>query len=241
MNSSYITKRKASGANPNNALQFKSLDGICCGDTTQAVACRYTIEFDVTSLTLVDQIRIGGNTYTLDANYAMGYESGREGLLQNIRDLVEELGYSSRDAISGTIDGNTFTIEIDYSMLDFNWLDSSSHEFLPTSCKTIGKADANCCDARASVEIDGTDVIVTPVACQPITNVTINDGGGNVYNGDLSDGTSGDATVEDGVITLDGSLATGQNWNGEVTLTITITQTGCDAVTQTIILGLLPS
>jgi hypothetical protein len=237
----YITKRKTPGANPNNALQFKSLDGICCGDVTQALACRYEITFDVTSLTTVDVVRIGGISYTLDANYAMGYESGREGLLQNLRDLVEELGYSSKDAISGTIDGNSFTIKIDYSQLDFNWLDASAREFIPTDCKTIGKADANCCDARASVEIDGTDVIVTPVACQPITLVTINDGGGNVYSGALVNGTFSDATVLNGVITLDGSSATGQNWNGEVTLTITIATEGCANVVQTITLGLLPS
>lgn len=241
MNSSYIIPRSAPGANPDNALQFSTLHGICCGDATQAVACRYAITFDITSLTTVDQIRIGGTTYTLDDNYAMGYESGRDGLLQAIRDLVEELGYSSRDAIGGTLSGNSFTISIDYSMLDFNWLDASANEFIPTDCMTIGKRDSNCCDARASVEIDGTDVIITPVACQPITLVTINDGGGNVYSGDLTAGTFGDATVAAGVITLDGSLATGQNWNGEVTLTITIATTGCADVVQTIIVGLLPS
>ena len=238
----YVIPRKSTGSNPTNALQISTLAGICCGDTTQAVACRYEAIIDITSVTAVDQIRIGGTTYTLDANYAMAYESGRDGLLQNIRDLIEELGYSSNNAVSGSLSGNNFTINIDYSMLDFNWLDASANEFTPTACQTIGKADANCCDARASVEIDGTDVIVTPVACQAITLVTINDGGGNVYSGDLTAGTFGDAVVSAaGVITLDGSLATGQNWNGEITLTITIATTGCDDVVQTIILGLLPS
>lgn len=237
----YITRRKSTGANPDNALQFTNLDGICCGDVTQAVVCRYEVTIDITSVTLVDQIRIGGTTYTLDANYAMGYESGREGLLQNIRDLIEELGYTSKDAISGELSGNNFTITADFSQLDFNWLDAAANEFKPTECKLIGKRDANCCDARASVVVDGTDLIVTPIACQPITNVTVNDGGGNVYNGDLSDGTGTDYVVADGVITLDGSSATGQNWNGQITFTITITTTGCSVVTQTLQIGMVPS
>lgn len=238
----YIVPRKASGANPDNALQFKTLDGICCGDNTQAVACRYTAVIDITSVTAVDQIRIGGTTHTLDNNYAMAYADGREGLLQNIRDLIESLGYSSKDAVSGSLSGNNFTISIDYSMLDFNWLEASANEFIPTACQTIGKADADCCDARASFEIDGTDLIITPIACQPITNVVVNDGGGDIYDGDLSDQEdTNDVAITGGVITIDGSLANGQNWNGEITFTVTISQDGCDDVTQTIILGMVPS
>lgn len=238
----YVIPRKATGANPTNALQISTLAGICCGDSTQAVVCRYQAVIDITSVTAVDQIRIGGTTYTLNANHSMTYESGRDGLIQNIRDLIEELGYSSMNAVTGTLSGNNFTIAIDYSALDFNWIEASANEFIPVECVTIGTSDVNCCDARASVEIDGTDVIVTPVACQAITNVAINDGGGNVYDGDLTAGTFGDAVVSAaGVITLDGSLASGQNWNGEITLTITISTDGCDDVVQTIILGLLPS
>lgn len=240
MENGYIVQRKSPGSNPDNALQIKSQDGICCGDVKQSVACRYSVTIDVTSVTAVDQIRIGGTTYTLDANHAVGYASGRENLLQNIRDLVEELGYSSNDAITGELDGNNFTISIDYSVLDFNWLEASAHEFLPTECKAIGKSDDACCAARTAIEIDGTDVIFTPASCQPITTYTINDGGGNVYSGNLADGSSGDAEVEDGVVTLDGSLASGQNWNGEVTFTITHVM-ACGTVTQTITLGLLPS
>lgn len=236
----YILQRKAPGANPDNSLQFSKIDGLCCGDVTETVLCRYEVTIDVTSVTTVDDIRIGGTTYRLDANYAMGYKSGRDGLVQNIKDLVESLGYSSA-GITSSISGNNFTISIDYSQLDFNWLESSVREFRPTSCIVYGKNDAACCAARASVAISGTDVIVTPVACKPITNVTINDGGGNVYSGALVNGTFSDATVLNGVVTLDGSSATGQNWSGETTLTITISMAGCADVVQVITLTLVAS
>jgi hypothetical protein len=242
MNPGYIVKRAAPGANPENALQFTTRDGICCGDATSAVACKYSITFDITSLTAVDVIRIGGVSYTLDSNYPMGYADGRNGLLENIRELVESLGYSSKDAITGSLSGNNFTISIDYSMLDFNWLDVATREFTPTACKVIGKKDAACCDARAAFQISGTDVIVTPTGCQTITNLIVNDGGGNIYNGDLSNGTGTDYTVSNGVITFDGSSATGQNWSGETTFTLTFTLAGCaSTVTQVIQLTLVAS
>ncbi len=241
MKSGYILKRTAPGANPENALQFKVIDGICCGDVTSTVACKYSIVFDITSLTLVDQIRIDGVTYTLDANYAMAYADGRNGLLENIRELVESLGYSSQDAISGTLSGNNFTISIDYSQLDFNWLDVATREFTPTACMVVGKRDADCCAARASFQISGTSVIVTPVACQTLTNVSINDGGGVIYTGNLANGTGTHYVVSNGVITFDGSSATGENWSGETTFTVTFTMANCPTITQVIQLTLVAS
>lgn len=239
----YVLARKAPGANPDNALQFKEIDQLCCGDSAPVVACKYTVVIDSDSVTNVDSIRIAGTTHTLSANHDIRYSSGRDALLQDIKDLVEELGYSTKDAILLTWDDdeNTITIDVHFSELEFNWLESSANEFLPTECKVVGNALATgCCAAKTAIEINGTDVIFTPTACQPITTYTINDGGGNVYSGDLSDGTPGDATVEDGVVTIDGAVGTGQNWNGEITFTIT-TVMACGTITETITLGLVPS
>lgn len=239
----YVLQRKAPGANPANALQFKEIDQLCCGDSAPVVACKYVVTFDTDSVTAVDSIRIAGTTHTLSANHDPRYSSGRDALLQDIKDLVESLGYSTKDAFYLTWDDDTnvVTIEVHFSELVFNWLESSANEFLPTECQVVGNALATgCCDAKTAIEIDGTDVIFTPTACAAITSYTINDGGGNVYSGDLSDGSAGDATVADGVVTIDGAVGTGQNWNGEITFTIT-TVMACGTVVETITLGLVPS
>jgi len=233
----FILKRNNPDANPNNALKFTNLSGLCCGDKRAAVICRYTATItSVSGTTAVDQVNIDGTTYTLDGAYLVNQERERDALVANLERLVASLGYDGTGNIRATLTSTTLTVDVDYSDLEFGWLEADTNPFVPTACQTIGDVNTGQCDAGASIVKSGTDLVVKPYSTGAITNVTINDGGGAVYNGDLTDGTTGNATVTtaaDGtkVITVEGDSG-GENWSGSITFTVTITQDGCDVYTR---------
>lgn len=230
----FILKRNNPDANPNNALKFTNLSGLCCGDKAAAVICRYTATItSVSGTTAVDQVNIGGTTYTLDGNYLVNQERERDALVANLERLVNSLGYDGTGNIRATLTSTTLTVDIDYSDLEFGWLEADTNPFVPTACQMIGDVNTGQCDAGAAIYKSSTNLIVKPYSTGAITNVTINDGGGAVYNGDLTDGTTGNATVTTDasgqkIITINGASG-GENWSGSITFTVTITQDGCTA------------
>ena len=234
----FILKRNNPDANPNNALKFTNLSGLCCGDKAAAVICRYTATIgSITGTTAVDQVRIDGTTYTLDGAYLVNQERERDALVANLERLVDSLGYNGTGNITASFASSTLTVNVDYSDLEFEWLEADTSPFIPTACQMIGDVNTGQCDAGASIVVSGENLVVKPYSTGTITNVTINDGGGDVYNGDLTLGTTGNATVTQGtdskVITVNGASG-GENWTGTVTFTVTITQSGCSAVTRVI-------
>lgn len=230
----FILKRNNPDANPNNALKFTNLSGLCCGDKAAAVICRYTATItSVSGTTAVDQVNIGGTTYTLDGAYLVNQERERDALVANLERLVNSLGYDGTGNIRATLTSTTLTVDIDYSDLEFGWLEADTNPFVPTACQMIGDVNTGQCDASAAIYKSSTNLIVKPYSTGAITNVTINDGGGAVYNGDLTDGTTGNATVTTDasgqkIITINGASG-GENWSGSITFTVTITQDGCTA------------
>lgn len=227
----FILKRNNPLANPANALKFTNLSGLCCGDKAAAVICRYTATItSVSGTTAVDQVRIAGTTYNLDGAYLVNQERERDALVANLESLVNSLGYDGTGNIRATLTSTTLTVDVDFADLEFEWLEADTNPFIPTSCQVIGDVNTGTCDIGAAIYKSGTNLIVKPYSTGTITNVTINDGGGAVYNGDLTLGTTGDATVTQGtdskVITVNGA-AGGQNWSGTITFTVTITQSGC--------------
>lgn len=234
----FILKRNNPDANSNNALKFNNLSGLCCGDKAAAVICRYTATIaSVSGTTAVDQVRIAGTTYTLDGAYLVNQERERDALVTNLERLVNSLGYDGTGNIRATLTSTTLTVDVDYSDLEFEWLEADTSPFIPTACQMIGDVNTGTCDVGASIVVSGENVVVKPYSAGTITNVTVNDGGGDVYNGNLSLGTTGNATVTQGtdskVITLNGASG-GENWTGTVTFVVTITQSGCTAWTRTI-------
>ena len=239
----FILKHNNPDANPLNALKFTNLSGLCCGDKAAAVVCRYTATLgSITGTTAVDQVRIAGTTYNLDGAYLVNQERERDALVANLERLVDEtLGYTGKGNITQSFSSGTMTINVDYSDLEFEWLESSATPFVPTACQMIGDVNTGQCDAGASIVVSGENLVVKPYSTGSITNVTINDGGGDVYNGNLANGVSGDATVTTDatgqkVVTINGA-SDGENWTGSVTFVVSITQSGCSTVwTRTIIL-----
>lgn len=237
----FILKRNNPNANPNNALKLLELSGLCCGDKKAAVVCRYTATLgSIVGATAVDQVRINGVTYDLDGAYLVNQERERDALVDNIVRIVNTLGYDGTGNITQTFAAGTMTISTDYSDLEFEWLESSATPFVPTVCQMIGDVNTGECEAGASIAVVAETLVVKPYAAGVITNVNINDGGGAVYNGDLTDGVTGNATVTTDatgqkVITVNGASG-GENWTGSVTFVVTITQSGCAVVTRTIIL-----
>lgn len=235
----FILKRNNPDANPNNALKFTNLSGLCCGDKAAAIICRYTATIaSVSGTTAVDQVNIGGTTYTLDGAYLVNQERERDALVANLERLVNSLGYDGTGNIRATLTSTTLTVDVDYSDLEFGWLEADTNPFIPTACQMIGDVNTGQCDAGATAAVVAETVVVKPYSTGTITNVTIDDGGGAVYNGDLTDGVTGNATVTTDatgqkVITLNGA-AGGENWTGTVTFTITITQSGCSVWTRII-------
>lgn len=234
----FILKRNNPDANPYNALKFNNLSGLCCGDKAAAVICRYTATItSVGASTAVDQVNIAGTTYTLDGAYLVAQERERDALVANLERLVATLGYDGTGNIRATLTSTTLTVDVDYSDLEFNWLEADTNPFIPTACQMIGDVNTGQCDAGASIVVSGENLVVKPYSTGTITNVTIDDGGGAVYNGDLTLGTTGNATVTQGtdskIITVNGASG-GENWTGSVTFTVTITQSGCSAVVRVI-------
>lgn len=234
--------QRSNSHDPNNALKFTSLSGLCCGDKAAATICRYSATVSgVTSTTAIDQVNINGTTYDLDGAYLVNQERERDALVANIERIVNGLGYDGSGNITHTFAGGVLTVKTDYSDLEFGWLESTANPFIPTACIMIGDVGTNACDAGASIAVVGETLVVKPISTGTITNVNINDGGGAVYNGDLSNGTTGNATVTteasgQKVITVNGA-AGGENWTGSITFVVTITTAGCATTfSRTIIL-----
>jgi len=237
----FILKRNNPNANPDNALKLTNLSGLCCGDKAAAVICRYTATLaSITGTTAVDQVNINGTTYDLDGAYLVNQERERDALVANLERIVNALGYDGTGNITQSFSSGTMTISVDYSDLEFGWLESTATPFVPTVCQMIGDINTDACDAGASIVVVGETLVVKPYSTGTITNVNINDGGGAVYNGDLTLGVTGNATVTQGtdskVITVNGASG-GENWTGSVTFVVTITTSGCTSTfTRTIIL-----
>lgn len=236
-----ILKRLNPNASADNALKFTNLSGLCCGDKGAAVVCTYTATLaSIISTTAVSSVNINGTTYTLDGAYLVNQERERDALVDNIIRIINDLGYDGKGNVTQSFASGTMTITVEYADLEFGWLSTDATPFIPTACQVIGDPVSfpGTCDAGAAIYKSGTNLIVKPYAPGAITNVTINDGGGDVYNGDLTLGTTGDATVTAGtdggkVITVDGD-AGNQNWSGTITFTVSVTQSGCAAWTRTI-------
>jgi hypothetical protein len=227
---------------PNNALKFTNLSGLCCGDKAAATICRYTATISgIISTTVVNQVNIGGVTHDLDGDYLVNQERERDALIANIERVVNGLGYDGTGNITHTFAAGVLTVSTDYSDLEFGWLESTANPFIPTVCQVIGDIGTSACDAGASIVVVAETLVVKPYSTGTITNVNINDGGGAVYNGDLTNGVTGNATVTTDatgqkVITVNGA-AGGENWTGSVTFVVTITTSGCPTTfTRTIIL-----
>jgi len=234
-----ILKRLNPKASVDNALKFTNVDALCCGDKGAAVVCTYTATLgSVVSTTAVSQVNINGTTYTLDGAYLVNQERERDALVANIEQVIRVLGYDGKGNVTQAFSAGTLTLTIEYSDLEFGWLSADTSPFIPTACKIIGDTVSypGVCDQGAAIYKSGTNLIVKPLSTGTITNVTINDGGGAVYNGDLTVGTTGDATVTanaDGSKTITVAGDSGhQNWSGSTTFTVTITQSGCSVWTR---------
>jgi hypothetical protein len=235
-----ILKRLNPNASVDNALKFTNLSGLCCGDKGAAVVCTYTATLgSIIGTTAVSSVNINGTTYTLDGAYLVNQERERDALVDNIIRIINDLGYDGKGNVTQSFSAGTMTLTVEYSDLEFGWLSTDATPFIPTACQVIGDpvAFAGTCDAGAAIYKSGTNLIVKPFAAGAVTNVTINDGGGDVYNGDLTNGTTGNATVSgttgSKVITVNGASG-GENWSGTITFTVSVTQSGCAAWTRTI-------
>lgn len=233
-----ILKRLNPNASVDNALKFTNLSGLCCGDKGAAIVCTYTATLgSIISTTAVSQVNINGTTYTLDGAYLVNQERERDALVDNIVKIINELGYDGKGNVTQSFAAGTMTITVEYADLEFGWLSADTTPFVPTACQFIGDIGHDVCDAGAAIYKSGTNLIVKPYATGVITNVNINDGGGAVYNGDLTNGTTGNATVSgttgNKMVTVNGASG-GENWSGSTTFTVTITQSGCAVWTRTI-------
>lgn len=236
-----ILQRLNPNASVDNALKFTNLDGLCCGNKGAAVVCTYTATLgSITGTTAVSLVNLNGTSYTLDGAYLVNQERERDALVDNIIRVINDLGYDGKGNVTQTFAAGTMTLTVEYADLEFGYLGTDATPFIPTACRVIGDVVSfpGTCDAGAAIYKSGTNLIVKPYATGAITNVTINDGGGAVYNGDLTLGTTGDATVTAGtdggkIITVDGDAGS-QNWSGTITFTVTVTQSGCAAWTRTI-------
>ena len=232
-----ILKRLNPKASVDNALKFTNLSGLCCGDKGAAIVCTYTATIaSITATTTVSTVNINGTTYTLDGAYLVNQEREREDLVADIQRVINDLGYDGNGNVIQAFSAGTMTLTVEYADLEFGWVTADTNPFIPTACKFIGDIGHDVCDQGAAIYKSGTNLIVKPYATGVITNVTINDGGGDVYNGNLALGVTGDATVTAGtdggkVITVNG---TAQSWSGSTTMTVTITQSGCPVWTRVV-------
>ena len=232
-----ILKRLNPKASEDNALKFTNLDGLCCGDKAAAIVCSYTATISgISGTTAVDQVNIGGTTYTLDGAYLVNQERERDALVDNIVRIIRELGYDGKGNVIQSFESSTLTITTEYSDLEFGWLEADTNPFVPTACKFVGEPNTGTCDVGVSLNPGEDDTFVIKIySTGALASATVNDGG-SVYSGNLADGTTGNATVtteSDGtkVITIDVGSG-GENWAAVITLTVTVTQTACDVFTR---------
>mgnify|MGYP000421303865 FL=1 len=116
-----ILKKKNPQASPQNALQIREIDGLCCGDVAKAIVCRYAVEVDTSSVTTASKISLGGVEFAFGLSIDLTTEKGVMMLVQKIRQALAEAGYT-QDGIDYTITGNTLRLEAYYSQITFDYL-----------------------------------------------------------------------------------------------------------------------
>lgn len=233
-----ILKKLNAKASQDNALQLTEFSGLCCGNKVAGVVCQYVATIgSVGSTTAVSSVKIGGVVYTLDGAYLIAQERERNLLIANLEKIVADLGYTGKGNITQSYASTTLTVTVEFSDLEFDYLSADTSPFIPTVCKILGETRTPLCEAQASIVKSGTNLVVKIYNLAPVTNVNINDGGGAIYNGDLTDGTTGNATVTTvagvKIITVNGASG-GENWSGSTTFTTIITlSAACNSATWT--------
>jgi hypothetical protein len=230
-----IQKRKSSLASRTNALQIVELDGLCCDDNVRAILCTYSATIDVTSVTSVDNISIGGTVVNFASAAATGTEAGRALLVEHIKTALHSLGYTT-DGIELSLDGDNLTITTAYSQVAFDFIQAGGNAFTKVDCKAVGPLNVSACITDVTYKESTAEAgyfEIKPVAANKITNVVVNDGSGDVFDGPLvftDEAVAGNAVSSDGIVYLSIS---GLSLTGATTFTVTITAQGCDDAEET--------
>lgn len=201
-------------ANPNNALQLHRKQGVDRVESKQGVKAHYSpISIDLTTYDDISQVIAGKGgsavkTISLSRNFSVYANSEVnfyeiEKLFKDLEaKLISELDYRIEGFYSYSVSGTTLTITLDWTDMILHSIGDGTTDYVfnCTDAEQFGPNDQISYDAKAKIEVSGDNLIVTPFGTYKgpqgdISRVVINDGTADVYDGDLSVGTSGDATV----------------------------------------------
>lgn len=144
-----ILLKKNPTASDNNALNLTEGMGLCCGDSQCFLARKYAVTIDVTSVTAVSSIRIGGQTVALSGSIATNTTAGRALLKAEILAAINSIGYQAKGGIELSLSGNNLTITTDFGTLVFAGLNSSGNAFEVVDAKPYNDVvNCVCCDAE---------------------------------------------------------------------------------------------
>lgn len=222
-----ILRRKNADANPNNALQIRELDGICCGDVAKALVCKYTVTIPTGTQATASKISIDGTEYGFGSAIDLTTDAGRTQLKAAIKTALASAGYT-QDGVDITVSGANVTVTTNYSQAVFTFLHSGTYAFTKVlgqnGCKTVGDFNVSVCTSEATIGIDGLYIRITPFGSERITNVKVNDGAADRFNGALVTTTG---TASGNSVSINGSvylLISAFSYSGAESFTITITQ-----------------
>ena len=230
-----ILLRNNPEANPNNALQITRADGICCGDETPVIICDYAVTFATGTLTAITQIRIDGTTYVFSQSCATGTTAGRAALKVEIQAALKAAGYT-QDGVLITVSGSDCTITLAASAAVFEWVQSNTYPFIKSNCQAYGDFKGGNCEFTVfSNRATTGDFVITPIGTDTITNILVNDGTTDLYDGPLVYGAGTDAANWSANGTILISITAAAYDNVTITFTVTATFATCDTLTATVV------
>jgi len=124
--------------NPDNALQLKGSDALCCGDTSPVTVHDYTLAADTGTVTTASSIRIAGVTYAFPATYSTTTADGRNSAVAAIASILKGLGYVNV-RVTVTFSTPTATFKVWGSQVVITGLNGSGNAFTQGTAYTAGK------------------------------------------------------------------------------------------------------
>lgn len=172
-----IFKRLSPGANPDNLLQLKELDGFCCGNTQRIVAKKYSVDINTANTPTVKKIKLGGAEHSLGLAYDITSETGVKMLIDAIKVVLWKLGYGD-DGISYSFTGNVLNLTTWWSSLSFDWIENATNTFEVAEHMVYGSAQLSNQSNELSVigRMEGSNLVLNLASTSRIISVVVKEG-----------------------------------------------------------------
>lgn len=217
------------------------------GTNTKKVVQKFRAAWDISTMTAIDRIVIGGVTYNFTASRATTTEAGKAGILSEIDTIITGLiGVNNGKSVI-SVSGNQAYINTDYCELKLQQIGVSGDlkAFVPVKAKLLGIEDSTDAGFECHVKLNtaGThyEVRLKPVAGKSISDFTVDyNGGTDEYTAAWPKPTAyslpAGSTIENGYLKFDVLKATG---DAAAVLAVSVTATGGIAVaySQSVILA----